>query len=85
MNQGILSNYWWAWVASDYSGTIALAGGLLICLLQIIAVIHPGVASNKIVCLIKGWIYGFPGFKRTTDTTEVKVTETTTKEDKPNG
>jgi hypothetical protein len=78
MNQGIFSNYWWAWVASDYSGSIVLVGGLIIMILQILAVMHPGVASNKIICLIKGYIYGFPGFKKTTETSEVKTTDTTT-------
>lgn len=80
MNQGILSNYWWAWIASDYSGTIVLVGGLIIMILQILAVMHPGVASNKIICLIKGYIYGFPGFKKTSESSEViksSSTETT--------
>ena len=76
---GFLSNYWWAVVASDYSVTIGLAITGLLMLLQIWAVIKPGVTTNSIIGLIRGWVYGFPGMTKETHTTStVASSESTT-------
>ena len=66
---GMLSNYWWAVIASDYSVSIFLIGSFVIALLQCLAILIPGVKTNSIIGLFRGWIYGFPGMKQETSTT----------------
>lgn len=61
---GALSNYWWACVANDYSISIALLIGLVVCVLKTWAIIHPSVRNDSIVCLWQGWFFGFPGVKK---------------------
>lgn len=63
MYQGLFSNYWWATVASDYSVTIVLLGSTFITLLKLLAILNPGNKTDSIICLLKGWLYGFPGMK----------------------
>ena len=74
---GILSNFWWATVANDYSISFFLATSAIVTVLKILAVINPSVKSNDIVCLIQSWFYGIPGVKKENDklkpdTSEIK-------------
>ena len=82
---GVLSNYWWAVVVNDYFLTIGLVITFIITVLKAWAVIHP--EANSILCLFKGWLYGFPGMKKETTTTEMSSqsskTTTTTNIDSP--
>ena len=64
---GLLSNFWWAVVASDYSVSIFLAVSGIIAILKIIAILLPGNKSDSIVALIQGWLSGVPGGRRATD------------------
>ena len=78
---GVLSNFWFSTVANDYSIAIFLGATLIITVLKILAVIHPGNRTDSIVCLVSGWLYGFPGMKKTSESTETTTatsTETTT-------
>jgi hypothetical protein len=61
---GMFSNKWFFFIADYYTVLIGLVVGLLSTVLKIIAVIHPGNKTNSIVCLIQGWLYGFPGAKK---------------------
>ena len=64
VNQSIafLSNQWWAVIASDYSVSIFVIGSFVVAVLKAWALIHP--EAKSILCLFKGWIYGFPGMKK---------------------
>ncbi len=73
---GLLSNFWWATVADDYSVTILLACSGVITLLKIIAVINPSVRSNDIICLLQTWTYGIPGVKKESDKLKQDIPET---------
>jgi hypothetical protein len=61
---GVLTNYWWAVTANDYSISIALVITGILTVAKILAVIHPSNKSNDIVCLLQGYFYGFPGMKK---------------------
>ena len=61
MYEGILSNHWWAVIASDYSITVLLVGSFFVAVLKALAIIHP--EAKSVLCLFKGWIYGFPGMQ----------------------
>ncbi|MDD5234546.1 MAG: hypothetical protein PHG91_14230 [Syntrophales bacterium] len=69
---GLLSNGWFAFVVENYNIFILLIGSLLITILKSIAIMHPDVKTNKILCLLKGWIYGFPGMKKEEAAPEVE-------------
>jgi hypothetical protein len=56
-----LSNNWWSWLVSNYTVTIGLVIGLIVTVLNVIAVIHPDDKTSTIVELLQGWIWGFPG------------------------
>lgn len=61
---GLFSNYWWATVANDYSIMIFLVISGILTIVKILAVLHPGTKTNSILCLLQGWLYGFPGIKK---------------------
>jgi hypothetical protein len=61
---GLLSNYWWAVIASDYSVSIFLAVTGIATLLKILAILIPGNRSDSIVDLLQGWLGGIPGVKK---------------------
>lgn len=61
---GLFSNFWWATIANDYSIMIFLVASLIIMVLKIMAILNPGTKTNSILCLVQGWIYGFPGVKK---------------------
>jgi len=63
MIEGILSNHWWAMIASDYSVTMLLVVTGVGVILKIIAVINPSVKTSAVTDLISGWVYGLPGMK----------------------
>ena len=74
---GLFSNFWWATVANDYSVSIFLGATLIITILKIWAVMNPGTKTNSILCLIQGWFYGVPGYKKTEETiSETKTSKT---------
>jgi hypothetical protein len=52
---GIFTNEWFSWAASNYSQFWLFAPGVVISILKIIAVLVPSVESNKIVDLIQGF------------------------------
>ncbi len=52
---GIFTNDWFSWVMSTYSSFWLYFPGVVLLLLKIIAVLKPGVPSNKIVELIQGF------------------------------
>jgi hypothetical protein len=64
---GVLSNFWWATVANDYSVSIFLIVSLFVTVLKIVAIINPSVKSNDIICLLQTWTYGIPGIKKQED------------------
>lgn len=61
---GMFSNKWFFFVADYYTVLITLIVGFISMILKIIAVIHPGNKTNSIICLIQGWLWGFPGAKK---------------------
>jgi len=63
MIEGILSNHWWAMIASDYSVTMLLIVTGIGTVLKIIAILKPDVKTAKITELLSGWVYGLPGVK----------------------
>jgi hypothetical protein len=73
---GLFSNLWWSTVANDYSIMIFLVISLLVTVLNVLAKLNPSNKTDQILCLIQGWLYGFPGMKKQTVTEETK-TETT--------
>ena len=75
---GIFSNLWWSTVANDYSIMIFLVISLLMTVLNILAKLDPSNKSNEIICLIQGWLYGFPGMKKEVKTTESSTQSSTT-------
>lgn len=75
-HMGLLSNFWFAMVASDYSVFVVLVGSLIVTILSILATIHP--EAKSIICLIKGWIYGFPGMTKKVTTSESSSQSSTT-------
>ena len=73
---GALSNFWWAVAANDYSMSIVLIATFIIAVLNALAIIHP--EAKSILCLFKGWIYGFPGMKKEITTTASQSSSSTT-------
>jgi len=65
---GMLSNYWWSVTANDYSITITLIITGILTFVKIIAVMHPSNKSDDIICLLQGFLWGFPGSKKPEDT-----------------
>jgi hypothetical protein len=61
---GVLSNYWWAIIASDYSVSMFLGVTGTIAILKIIAILIPSNKGDSIVALIQGWLSGMPGLKK---------------------
>jgi hypothetical protein len=64
MEAGFFSNQWWAWFISNYSMGAFFVVGTIITLFKVAAIVHPFNDSDKILCLLKGWLYGFPGLKK---------------------
>lgn len=64
MFERYLDNQWWAWVVSNFSISILFGISTAWTLLKILAKLHPDVLTDKIMCLLKGWLYGFPGLKK---------------------
>jgi hypothetical protein len=50
MDFTIFTDSWWNWFVHEYAFTL----GLLMSLLKGLAILHPGVDSNKIVDLLQG-------------------------------
>ena len=62
--EGLLSNDWFFFFADHYTVLIGLVVSFIMMLLKMWAIVHPSNESNKILCLVSGWLYGFPGARQ---------------------
>lgn len=48
-----LNEAWWTWFLGNYKTTAAVAFGVLVFLLKLVAVVHPGVPTDRVVDLLR--------------------------------